>query len=104
MAKVTVYNLARCDMANCAAIVVLSSPGRIEGGDMRAILDAPARSVPDDVQAAIKKTTALALMEHNESLGRRLRAQGIDRVSAPADQLAFGMLQRFLDLKARRRA
>jgi len=67
-------------------------------------LDAAARSVPDDVQGAFKKTTALALMEHNESLGRRLRAQGIDRVSAPADQLAFGMLQRFLDLKARRRA
>ena len=67
-------------------------------------LEAAARSVPDDLSGAFQKTTALGLLEANAALSARLRGQGIDTLSLPADRLAFGMLQKYLDLKARRRA
>ncbi len=66
-------------------------------------LEAAARGIPDDVEGAYMKTTALGLLEANTALAARLRAQGIDTLSAPADRLAFGMLQTYLDIKARRR-
>lgn len=67
-------------------------------------LEAAARSVPEDLEGAYVKTTAMGLQEANTALATRLRARGVDTLSAPADRLAVGMLQRYLDLKARRRA
>lgn len=66
-------------------------------------LVAHARSIPTDVAGAFAKTSAMHLVHANQALATRLRARGIDVVSAPADQLALRVLQRYLDLKARRR-
>jgi len=63
-----------------------------------------ARSVPTTVEEAYAKTSALHLEHANLALTARLRGRGVDVVSAPADQLALRVLQRYLDLKARRRA
>lgn len=63
-----------------------------------------ARSIPADVEGAFAKTSALGLAHANHALTTRLRSQGIDVVAAPADGLALAVLQRYLDLKARRRA
>ncbi len=63
-----------------------------------------ATSVPHDVEGAYAKTSALSLLHANRSLTRRLAAAGVDVLSAPASQLPLSLLQRYLDLKARRRA
>lgn len=65
---------------------------------------AHARSIPDDVEGAFAKTSALGLAHANHALTTRLRSRGIDVVSAPASHLPLAVLQRYLDLKALRRA
>lgn len=61
------------------------------------------RGVPPDVVGAYAKVSAMRLAHDNQALAGRLRAQGIEVVSSPADGLALAVLQRYLDLKARRR-
>ena len=63
-----------------------------------------ANGVPEDLVGAYAKGSAMRLVEANASLAVHLRAAGIDTLGLPADKLAFGVLQRFLELKARRRS
>lgn len=64
---------------------------------------AHARGVPEDLVGAYAKVSAMRLVHDNQALAGRLRAQGVEVVSSPADGLALAVLQRYLDLKARRR-
>lgn len=76
-----------------AVLVNLEDPG----------LWAHARGVPRDLTGAYAKVSALRLAHDDEALAGRLRSQGVEVVSSPADGLGLAVLQRYLDLKARRR-
>jgi uncharacterized protein (DUF58 family) len=62
-----------------------------------------ARSEPRDVRASFAKTTAMGMLAANRELETRLRGAGVDAVSRPASHLAVGVIQAYLDAKARRR-
>ena len=62
-----------------------------------------ARSIPSGPTEAYAKVSALRLLAANRELATRLRGRGIDSVSLPASRLAAGVIQRYLDFKARRR-
>ncbi|RME21689.1 MAG: DUF58 domain-containing protein, partial [Deltaproteobacteria bacterium] len=76
-----------------ALLVDLQDPGLVRH----------ATGVPDDIEGAYAKVSALTLMHENHRLTRRLAAAGVDVLSAPASRLPLHLLQRYLDLKARRR-
>jgi uncharacterized protein (DUF58 family) len=62
-----------------------------------------ARSIPEDVQGSFAKTTAMGMLAANKELETRLRSAGVDTVTRPASRLAVGVIQAYLDAKARRR-
>ena len=62
-----------------------------------------AHGIPSDVTEAYAKVSAMRLLAANRELAARLRARGIDSLSVPASRLAAGVIQRYLDFKARRR-
>ncbi|GAB4373452.1 MAG: DUF58 domain-containing protein [Acidobacteriota bacterium] len=85
--------LAGLSRRHRALLVNLEDPGLID----------LARAVPGDATEAFAKVSALRLLAANRELAARLRARGIDSVSLPASRLAVGVIQRYLDFKARRR-
>ncbi|MCU0224383.1 MAG: DUF58 domain-containing protein [Acidobacteria bacterium] len=74
-------------------LVNLEDPGLI----------AHASAVPEDLTAAYAKVSALSLTAGNRALAARLAGAGVQVLTTPADRLAFGVVQKYLDLKARRR-
>jgi uncharacterized protein (DUF58 family) len=62
-----------------------------------------ARSVPEDVDGAFTKGVALSLAAANRELGLRMKARGVDVLSLPASRLGIGVIQGYLDIKARQR-
>ena len=45
----------------------------------------------------------MSIAAANQRLSAKLRARGIDVLTTPASRLAIGMIQTYIDLKARRR-
>lgn len=62
-----------------------------------------ARSEPEDARGSYAKTTAMGMLAANRELEARLRASGVDTIGLRASRLAFGVIQGYLDAKARRR-
>ena len=44
----------------------------------------------------------MSIVEENHALSLRLRARGVDVLGSPASELTLSLVQKFLDLKARR--
>lgn len=65
-------------------------------------IDTLAHAVPTDVAGAYAKVSALRILEANEGLYARLRQQKVAVLPTRADRLTIGVLQAWLDLKARR--
>jgi uncharacterized protein (DUF58 family) len=72
------------------ALINLEDPGLI----------AIARGDPEDLQGALAKTSALVLQERLSRLGRGLRSSRVAMVSAPASQLSFALVRRYLEAKS----
>lgn len=60
-----------------------------------------ARSTPDDVEGAYAKVSAMSMARADRALTARLRGAGVEALSVSADRIAVGMIQKYLDLKAR---
>ncbi len=74
-------------------LVNLEDPGLIEHLSAR----------PNDLLGAFAKTSAMSISAANQLLSNRLRSRGIDLLSTNATGLTIGMIQTYLDQKARRR-
>ncbi len=60
-----------------------------------------ARSIPGDVEGAYAKVSAMSLFQENRALTARLRGAGVDVLPVDASKIAMGMIQKYLDVKAR---
>lgn len=63
-----------------------------------------ATGMPSEPVESFAKASALALVAANRELSTRLRGHGIEVVSVPASRLGIGVIQGYLDFKARRSA
>ena len=63
-----------------------------------------ASGMPAEPVDSYAKASALALVAANRDLSTRLRGHGIEVVSVPASRLGTGVIQGYLDFKARRSA
>ncbi len=63
-----------------------------------------ALSMPETAPDAFAKAGALALVAANRELATRLAHRGVGTLSVPASQLTVGIIERYLDFKAQRRA
>jgi uncharacterized protein (DUF58 family) len=62
-----------------------------------------ALGVPDSSPGAFAKTAALGILLANRRLGQRLRRSGLRVASAPADRLAWEILDAYLETRTARR-
>jgi len=60
-----------------------------------------ARSIPEDLEGAYAKVSAMSMARADRALGARLRGAGVDVLPVSADRIAVGMIQKYLDLKSR---
>lgn len=62
------------------------------------------QGVPETVEDAFAKVSAMEMVRSNQELGAHLRARGVDVLGVAASGLTFQLVRRYLDLKARRAA
>lgn len=62
-----------------------------------------AESIPEDLVASYAKVSAMSTVVANRELELRLKSHGIDVLTASADRLTIGLIQRYLDIKSQRR-
>lgn len=60
-----------------------------------------ARANPSNTAEAASKISALAMVSQLAGLTSRMRGSGVDVLDLPADRLAIGLVQKYLDHKAR---